>query len=112
MAGRVRVDPNSRRRTPGGSRAMNPDRLSERERGSFDRAMSTVDGMTDEERRALVAHAVAASIRHATERDAETLPRWCSGLLRTVRVHADPQYRAARDRPRSDGSGPRVRLSE
>jgi hypothetical protein len=92
---------------------MNPSQLTETERESFDRAMTTIDGMSDDDRRALLAYSVAASIRYATKRDGETLAQWCAGLLRTIRIHADPEYRAARDgRSKPDRSRPPIRLSE
>jgi hypothetical protein len=92
---------------------MNPSQLTETERESFDRAMSTIDGMSDEDRRALLAHSVAASIRYASKRDEATLTQWCASLLRTIRVHADPAYREARDGRKSpDWSRPPIRLSE
>jgi hypothetical protein len=74
------------------------DSLTDIEQASFDRAMATVDRMSDGDRRALVNHAVAATIRYATQRDEATLRNWCRGLLRTLRVHADPDYQRARAR--------------
>jgi hypothetical protein len=92
---------------------MNPSQLTETERESFDRAMRTIDGMSEEDRRALLAHSVAASIRYATKRDETTLTGWCASLLGTLRLHADPQYQAARaKRSEPDRSRPPIRLSE
>lgn len=92
------------KKEPEGS-AMEPSQLTETERESFDRAMATIDGMSDEDRRALLARSVAAAIRYAGKREDETLIQAGATLLRTIRVYANPEYvRAmARRAPTFDG---------
>jgi hypothetical protein len=74
---------------------VHPDELSFEERASLDRAMATVQEMTEVERLALIEHALAACVRFATKQDEDTLRSWASGLLRTVRVNSSKAYREA-----------------
>lgn len=92
---------------------MEPSQLTETERKSFDRAMATIDGMSDEDRRALLARSVAAAIRYAGKREDETLIQASATLLRTIRVYANPEYvRAMARRAKADPSRPAIHLSE
>lgn len=74
---------------------MHPSQLEPEERASFDRAMATVDEMDENQKRALIEHAVASSIRYATERKELILEDWARGLLGTLRAHRSAAFRNA-----------------
>lgn len=74
---------------------MHVSELTAEERDSFDRAMATIESMDDADRRQILEHAVASSIRYATERQDETLRDWTRSLLASLRAGASPEYRSA-----------------
>ena len=74
---------------------MHKNELNAAERESFERAMDAVHHMPEEDRYALIEHAVATSIRYATTQKDQVLTDWAQGILATLRASASKAYQAA-----------------
>jgi hypothetical protein len=69
--------------------------LDHEQQESLQRSMAIVRNMSDEERLALIEHAVTAAIHYARNHKDQVLTDWAAGLLGTLRLHASDTFRKA-----------------
>jgi hypothetical protein len=69
--------------------------LTTQDAASLGRAMAIVDGMTDDERRNVIRHALIAVLHYRREKRVSILEEWAMSLWATIRIHGSASYKRA-----------------